>query len=185
MVPDFHQEIKIFSTLMASPLSPVGYYINHWIDIIRLMRITNRQFHRDFEEIESLEAGISLLGAEVKQIKAGNCKLDNAFVQSLNDGMYLVNADIPSYQYAFPHGYQPTRSRKLLLHKREILRLESKKQRGGNFTIVPKAIYTKGKLIKLQVVLVRGRKEIEKKVLEMKREVARKQQMEAKEYMKS
>ena len=149
------------------------------------MLISNKQFHRDYEEIESLEAGISLLGAEVKQIKAHNVKLENAFVQRLNDGMYLVNADIPSYQYAFPHGYQPTRSRKLLLHKSEILRLESKKQRGKNYTIVPKAIYTKGKLIKLKIVLVRGRKEIEKKVLEMKREVAKKQRMEAKEYMKS
>lgn len=149
------------------------------------MRVANRSFHRDYEEIESLEAGISLLGAEVKQIKASNVKLETAFVQRLNDGLYLVNADIPSYQYAFPEGYQPTRSRKLLLHQREILRLETKKQKGKNLTIVPKAIYTKGKLIKLQIVLVRGRKDIEKKVLEMKREVARKQEMEAKEYMKS
>ncbi len=149
------------------------------------MRVANRSFHREYEEIESLEAGISLLGAEVKQIKASNIKLENAFVQRLNDGLYLVNADIPSYQYAFPHGYQPTRSRKLLLHQREILRLETKKQKGKNLTIVPKAIYTKGKLIKLQIVLVRGRKDIEKKVLEMKREIAHKQQLEAKEYMKS
>ncbi len=149
------------------------------------MRVANRSFHREYEEIESLEAGISLLGAEVKQIKASNIKLENAFVQRLNDGLYLVNADIPSYQYAFPHGYHPTRSRKLLLHQREILRLETKKQKGKNLTIVPKAIYTKGKLIKLQIVLVRGRKDIEKKVHEMKREIAHKQQLEAKEYMKS
>lgn len=156
-----------------------------WVDIIVRMKVTNRQFDRNYEEIESLEAGISLLGAEVKQIKAGNIKLDNAHVQQLNDGMYLINAEIPSYQYAFPHGYQPTRSRKLLLHKKEILRLETKKQRGGNCTIAPKCIYTKGKLIKVQIVLVRGRKDIEKKVLEKKREIVRNEKLAAKEYMKS
>jgi SsrA-binding protein len=147
------------------------------------MIIHNKNFRRDYEEIESIEAGISLLGAEVKQIKAGNMKLEDAYVQNLNDGMHLINADIPRYQYTFPEGYNPTRSRMLLLHKREILSLVTKKKRGGNYTIVPKSVYLKGNKIKIKVVLVRGRKDIEKKIIEKRDEISMNQKKEAKRYM--
>lgn len=148
------------------------------------MKIINKKYFREYEELETLEAGISLLGSEVKQIKSGNMKIDDAFVKRLNDGVYLINADIPNYKFAFPQGYDPRRSRKLLMHKREILRLETKMKRGGNYTLAPKSCYTKGQLLKLEVGLVRGRKDIEKKNLEKKRDIAREESFEAKEWMK-
>lgn len=148
------------------------------------MKIINKKYFREYEELETMEAGISLLGSEVKQIKTGNIKIDDAFVKRLDDGMYLINAEIPNYKFAFPLGYDPRRSRKLLLHKKEILRLETKMSRGGNYTLAPKSCYTKGQLIKIEVGLVRGRKDIEKKNLQRKRDIARSQAFDAKEYTK-
>ena len=148
------------------------------------MKIINKKYFREYEELETLEVGISLVGSEVKQIKMGNMKIDDAFVKRLDDGVYLINAEIPNYKFAFPQGYDSKRSRKLLLHKREILRLETKIRRGGNLTMAPKCCYSKGQLIKLEIALVRGRKDIEKKNLEKKRDIAREQSFEAKEYMK-
>lgn len=149
------------------------------------MKIINKKYFRDYEEIETMEAGISLLGSEVKQIKSGNMKLEDAFVKRLDNGVYLINAEIPNYKFAFPQGYNSRRSRQLLLHKKEILRLETKMRRGGNYTLAPKSCYTKGQLLKLEVGLVRGRRDIEKKKLERKRDIARQDEKEAKDAMKT
>lgn len=148
------------------------------------MRIVNKQFHRDYEELESLEAGISLLGSEVKQVKAGKIQLEAAFVKILNDGPYLINAEIPNYQFSFPLGYDPRRSRKLLLHKRELLRLQVKLAKGGRVTLAPKSVYTKGQLLKLEVALARGRKDHEKTKLVKERDTRLEQRKMMKEYMK-
>ncbi len=147
------------------------------------MKIINKDFYRDYEEIESFEAGISLLGGEVKQIKAHQLKLETAYVKILNDGVYLINANIPNYQFSFPLGYDPTRSRKLLLHKHQILKLEMKMHK-GNLTIAPKSCYTKGQLLKLEIALVRGRKDIEKKKLVKARDIRLEQRKMLKDYMK-
>jgi SsrA-binding protein len=147
------------------------------------MKIINTHFHREYEEIESLEVGISLLGGEVKQIKAHHLKLEGAYVKILNDGVYLINANIPNYQFSFPAGYDPTRSRKLLLHKHQILKLTTKMQK-GNLTIAPKSCYTKGQLLKLEIALVRGRKVTEKKRLVKERDIRLEQKKMLKEAMK-
>lgn len=149
-----------------------------------MLKITNRKYFHTYQEIETMEAGIALLGSEVKQIKSGNVKLEDSFVKILDDGVYLINAEIPNYKFSFPQGYDPRRSRRLLLHKKQILRLVMKMKRGGNHTLAPKSCYTKGQLIKIEVGLVRGRKDIERKVIQKRREVARSQQMEAREAMK-
>lgn len=148
------------------------------------MRVINRKFNRDFQEIERYEAGISLLGAEVKSVKQGKIKLDNAFVKFLNDGPYLINAEIPIYQYSQPQGYDPKRSRKILLHKKEIVRLANKMKSGAGLTIVPVSCYNKKGLIKLEIALVKGRKEIEKKRLEKRKTIEKEREKELKEFLK-
>ena len=148
------------------------------------MRIINRRFSREYEEVERFEAGIVLTGAEVKSIRQGNIHLEEAFVRLMQDGMYLVNADIPVYKYARPLGYDPRHMRKLLLHKKEILRLKTKLAGSARLTIAPIACYNKGNLIKLQIALSKGRREVEKKKLDKSRDVALAQKREAKEYMK-
>jgi len=149
------------------------------------MKILNRKFRRDYQEIEKYEVGIALTGAEVKSVRAGRVKLEDSFVKILSSEVYLVNAEVSIYEYARPQGYDLRRTRKLLLHKREIIRLKTKLAGAGGLTIVPVSCYNKAGLIKLEIALAKGRKGLEKKRLEKKRDIEREQKREAKEYLKS
>ncbi len=148
------------------------------------MKIINRKFHREYQELEKYEVGIVLYGAEVKSIRDGRLKLDDAFVKILGSEAYLVNAQIPLYEYARIPGYDSKRTRKLLLHKKELIRLKTKIASGGSLTLAPLSCYNKGDLIKLEIALVKGRKDIEKRRLEKKRNIERQEKREAKEYLK-
>jgi len=147
------------------------------------MKIINKKFNRDYEKIETFEAGIVLTGGEVKSIKEGRLRLEDSYVKFLDDGPYLVNAEIPPYRFATSQGYDPKRSRKLLLNKKEIIRLKTKLKSASGLTVVPVLCYNKGKLLKLEIALARGRKEIEKKKLEKKREIEREKEKEIKEWI--
>lgn len=149
------------------------------------MKIVNRKYNRDYTLIEKLEVGIVLTGAEVKSVRAGAIRLDEAFVRVLGDELYLVNADIPVYQYSRPQGYDSRRSRKLLIHKREMLRLRGKMSASGGLTLAPVSCYNKGSLIKLEIALSKGRREREKEKLVKERDIASDEKREAKEYLKS
>lgn len=147
------------------------------------MKIINRKFNREYREIETLEAGLLLTGAEVKSVRAGGLRLDDAFVRIMDNEAYLINANIPAYQFARSVGYDPKRTRKLLLHKKELLRLQTK-MTGAGLTLAPKSCYNKGPLIKLEVALVKGRKDIEKRKLEKQRDIRIREKREVKEYIK-
>ena len=148
------------------------------------MKIVNRKFEREFEEIESYEAGIVLTGAEVKSIRAGGLRLDESYVKLLDGVPYLINAEVPKYQFAALKDYDPKRSRRLLLHNKELLKIRGKLSRGSGLTMAPVFCYNKGKLIKFKIAIVRGRRDLEKRKLEKRRDIKRSQQKEAKEYMK-
>jgi SsrA-binding protein len=148
------------------------------------MKIINRKFNREYKEIEALEVGIVLTGAEVKSIRAGRIKLDDSFVRIMDDGSaYLINAEIPIYEFARNQNYEPKKTRKLLMHKKELLRLRTKMTSAG-LTLAPKSCYNKGPLIKLEIALVKGRKDIEKRKLEKERDIKINEKREAKEFMK-
>lgn len=149
------------------------------------MKIFNRKFRRDYQEVEKYEVGIALTGAEVKSVRAGRIKLEDSFVKILGSEVYLLNAQIPIYEYARPQEYDLRRTRKLLLHKNEIIRLKTKLASAGGLTIVPVSCYNKAGLIKLEIALAKGRKSLEKKKLEKARDVKREQEREVKEYLKS
>ncbi len=149
------------------------------------MKVYNRRFRRDYQEIEKYEAGISLLGAEAKSVRTGNIRLEEAFVKLIGDEAYLVNADVPIYKFSRPQGYDSRRSRKLLLHKKELLRLRIKLSQGSRLTIAPVACYNKGNIFKLEIALAKGRREIEKKKLEKKRDMELEEKRAMKEYMKN
>lgn len=144
----------------------------------------NRKFHREYQDLEHYEAGISLLGAEVKSIREDSIMIDDAFVRILGNEVFLINADIPIYKFSRPQGYDSRRSRKLLLHKKEIIRLQTKLAGASGLTIIPVACYNKGPLIKLDIALAKGRGEIGKKKLVKALDVALQEKREAKEYMK-
>ena len=148
------------------------------------MKIINRKFNREYKEIEALEVGIVLTGAEVKSIRAGRIKLDDSFVRIMDDGSaYLINAEIPIYEFARNQNYEPKKTRKLLMHKKELLILRTKMTSAG-LTLAPKSCYNKGPLIKLEIALVKGRKDIEKRKLEKERDIKINEKREAKEFMK-
>lgn len=149
------------------------------------MKIFNRKFRRDYQEIEKLEAGISLSGAEVKSVRAGRIRLEDSFVKILGSEVYLINAEVSVYDFARPQGYEPRRTRKLLLHKKEIIRLKTKILSHSGLTIVPVSCYNKAHLIKLEIALAKARRELGKKKLEKERDVRREEEREAKEFLKS
>lgn len=133
----------------------------------------NRQATFDYEILEKFEAGLVLAGHEVKSIRTGHISLRGAYVVIKNEEGWLINANIPSYQpQNIPENYEPTRSRKLLMHKVEIRSLIGKiKQKG--LTLVPLRVYTKKAKIKLEFALAKGKKEFDKREKIKKREFQR------------
>lgn len=126
------------------------------------MKIVNKKATFDYEILDRFEAGIVLSGQEVKSLRNGHAKLDGSFVRILGSEAYLINAHIFPYLYARPEGYDPKKTRKLLLHKRELISIKSKID-GANLTLIPISWYTKGPRIKLEVGLARGKKQYEKR----------------------
>src|SRR3989344_5575647 len=148
-----------------------------------MKKIVNRKFSREYESIEQFEAGIVLTGAEVKSIREGAMRLDDAFVRIIQGQPILLNADIYPYKYADNKDYEPKRSRKLLLSKKEITRILTKIKGSGRLTLAPVSCYNKGSLIKLEIALVRGRRDIEKRKLDKKKKIERREKRETKEYI--
>lgn len=130
----------------------------------------NKKVFFDYEILETFEAGIVLFGHEVKSIKTGHINLDGAYVVLQNNEAYLLNAKIPAYQPAnTPKEYDPARSRKLLLRKKELIYLIGKSAQKG-LTLAPLRVYTKRSKIKLEFGLAKGKRKYEKRELIKKRE---------------
>lgn len=136
------------------------------------IRITNKRAYFDYSIGEKFEAGISLTGAEVKSVKTGHLSLNESFVQIKNGEAWLFNAMISPYPSADNRGYDPTRSRKLLLHKNEILKLQQQTKEKG-LTVVPISCYTKANKIKLEIALAKGKKTYEKRESLKRKDIAK------------
>lgn len=122
----------------------------------------NKKAYFNYEILETLEAGISLLGMEVKSIKGGQINIGDSYIQ-INDGeAYLWNAQISKYRYSDAPSYDSLRKRKLLLKRKEIEYLENK-SKASRLTIVPLSVYLKRGMVKIGIGLVKGKKKHEKK----------------------
>lgn len=119
------------------------------------MRITNKKARLKYHFLETYEAGIVLTGEEVKAVKTGQVDLSAAFAKAIDGEIFLINANLSGAQ-------EPTRSRKLLLHKKQILTILTK-VKAKKLTLVPVAIYTRGQLIKVKLALARHKKKHEKR----------------------
>ena len=127
----------------------------------------------DYEILETIEAGIVLLGHEVKSIKTGKVSIKGSYVRILNEEAFLIGAVISPYQAVnTPKSYDPQRSRKLLLSRSEISKLIGTSQSSG-LTLVPLKLYDKKGLIKLLVGIARGKKKYDKRETIKKKDVAR------------
>lgn len=133
---------------------------------------TNKKGYSNYDIIETIEAGISLLGNEVKSLRMGMANIKDSYAIVRNGEIFLINLHISPYPYSSPFiKYDPERERKLLLHRDEIRKLYGKvKERG--LTLIPLEIYfnDKGK-VKVKLALARGRKKWEKKEVIKEREI--------------
>jgi SsrA-binding protein len=130
----------------------------------------NRKARFDYEILEKYEAGIELLGTEVKSVRGGRMSLDGAFVIVRGGEAFLINANIPPYQTKnSPTDYDPLRNRKILLTKKEIGELADS-GKNKSLTIVPISVYNKGRKIKIAMSLVKGKKKHDKRETIKKRE---------------
>ncbi len=122
----------------------------------RKILATNRKARHAYEILERLEAGIELLGTEVKAVRAGRINLKEGHVSFAGGEAFLVGCHISPYEHAGYSVHDPLRRRRLLLHKREILRLAGKVQEKG-FTVIPLSVYLEGNWIKVEIALARGK----------------------------
>ena len=136
------------------------------------MKITNKRAFYDYRILERIEAGINLYGAEVKAVRLGHADLTGSHVRIIGSEAYLINAKIFPYQYSRPEGFDEKRTRKLLLHKREIIALKSKTE-GQNLTLVPLSLYTTKSFIKLEIALGKGKKQYDKRESIKKHDIQR------------
>ncbi len=118
---------------------------------------TNRKAHHLYHILESYEAGIALVGTEVKSLRLGRANLKDSYAQVKKGEVYLHNLHISPYNQANRFNHDPTRTRKLLLHGREIKRLLGKTVERG-LTLVPLKLYFKGNVAKVELALVIGKK---------------------------
>lgn len=129
----------------------------------------NKKAHFDYELLETFEAGIELMGPEVKSIRDGHISLKESFASVKDNQIWLNNAHVSPYKPAANNNEAPTRARRLLLKRTEIDKLIGSVQASGN-TIIPVKIYLSHGIVKLEIALARGRK------LHDKREVLKKRQ---------
>ena len=125
--------------------------------------VSHKRASFDYEILDTYEAGISLLGTEVKSIRGGQGKLEGSHVVIRGSEAFLVGASIPAFQKAnVLKNYDPERARKLLLTEKEIRELELKSEKQG-LTIVPIKLYNKGSKLKLEIAVARGKKKTDKR----------------------
>ena len=137
-----------------------------------MKKIINRRASFDYEILEKFEAGISLTGPEVKSVRNGHIKLEEAFVQIRDGEAWLFNSHIHPYAFADNRTYDPVRNRKLLLHQNELLKL-SQQTHEKNLTIVPLSCYTTSNRIKLEIALAKGKKKYDKREAIKKKDLQR------------
>lgn len=137
----------------------------------------NKRAHFDFDILETIEAGLVLLGTEVKSVRAGRAKLDGGYVVVRGGEAYLVGASVPAWQPAnASKQYDPERPRKLLLKEKELLKVERDTDKQG-LTAVALSLYNSGRNIKLSIGIAKGKKKADKresiKARDVKREIER------------
>lgn len=132
----------------------------------------NKKAYHDYFIEESIEAGIQLLGTEVKSLRDGKANLKDSYIIIKNSEVYLLNCHISPYSHGNILNHAPLRTRKLLLHKKEIERLKGKIQQKG-YTLIPLKIYFKGPYAKVEVGLAKGKRLYEKRETIKEREARR------------
>lgn len=137
-----------------------------------MIEINNRKAKFDYEIVDTIEAGIALKGTEIKSIRNGNANLKDSYAIVRNGEVFLLNMFVSEYKEGNQFNHDETRTRKLLLHKREILKLHDKIRLEG-FTLVPLKLYFKENHAKILLGIARGKKQYDKRESIKKRDSMR------------
>lgn len=137
-----------------------------------MIEINNRKAKFDYEIVDTIEAGIVLTGTEVKSIRSGNAQLKDSYAIIRNEEVYLLNMHISEYKEGNIFNHEETRTRKLLLHRKEILKLHDKIRLEG-YTLVPLKLYFKENHVKILIGLAKGKKLYDKREAIKKRDTER------------
>jgi SsrA-binding protein len=144
---------------------------------------SNRKAFHDYEIMERVEAGISLTGTEIKSIRANGASIREAYARPLDGEMWLYGAHIAPYEAGSHMNHEPTRPRRLLLHKKQIREFARAMTERG-LTLVPLNLYLKSGMAKVELGLVRGRKQYDKRQVIAKRDADREMQRALRERSK-
>lgn len=145
--------------------------------------INNRQAYHEFIITDKFEAGAVLLGTEVKSIMAGRIQLKDSYVSVRDGEVWLLNAHISPYSHGNKQNHDPLRTRKLLLNKREISKLEKETTQKG-MTLVVTSLYWKNGRIKFEIGVAKGKKLYDKRETEMKKAVDKETQQQLKQNLR-
>ena len=145
------------------------------------MEIQNRKVNFDYEIIETFEVGIVLTVTEIKSIRLGKANLRDSYAIIRNNELYLLNMHISKYDQGNIFNHDETRTRKLLMHKKEILKLQAKLDLEG-FTLVPIKLYFKGSKAKILLGLAKGKKNYDKRESIKKKDISRQISKDLKNY---
>ncbi|MEC9368602.1 MAG: SsrA-binding protein SmpB [Pseudomonadota bacterium] len=130
----------------------------------------NRKARFNYEIVDTYEAGLALLGSEVKSLRSGRANIAEAYASDEDGALYLINANIPEYRQANRQNHDPHRPRKLLMHRREIDKLVGAIRREGMTVVSLKLYFNDRGIAKLQIALARGKKLHDKRETEKKRD---------------
>lgn len=133
---------------------------------------TNRKARHDYEILDKFEAGIALLGTEVKSVRQGRIQLKDSYVEIIEGEAYLIGAHISPYSHGNRANHEPERPRKLLLNRREIERLMGRTTIQGQ-TCIPLSVYLRGNRIKVEIALAKGKRQYDKRQVARAREADR------------
>lgn len=146
-----------------------------------MIEIRNRQAHFNYEIVDTFEAGIVLKGTEIKSIRNGTANLTDSYAIVKNNELFLLNMHISQYKQGNIFNHQETRTRKLLMHKKEIIKLNNLLTTEG-FTLIPLKLYFKRNKAKILLGLGKGKKIYDKRQTIKERDITREMQKEHKEY---
>lgn len=134
--------------------------------------VRNRKARHEYEIVETLEAGLVLTGTEVKSLRNGDANLQDSYASIKNGEALLFKMHISPYKQGSVSNHEPMRTRKLLLHKAQLRKLQSKTREKG-FTLIPLTVYFKGPFAKLELALARGKRKFDKREAIAERETKR------------
>ena len=143
--------------------------------------VTNRKARYEYEIIDRIEAGLVLVGSEVKSLRAGRANLGDSYARVIKGEIWIIGMHISPYKEATFQNHDPLRERKILLHRNEIKKLARRVEEKG-FTLIPLRLYFKNNIAKLELGLARGKRQYDKKVVIAQRDAKREMEKEQKKF---